>query len=102
MTDNQVAQTAPTTAPSTAVPPPSGERRPASDVRITSPETTRRARRGRRSAVPLQSRTSTAYALRDDARRTVGYLRLVLGQSHISDSAAVSVDADRITIEWED
>ena len=58
----------------------------------------RRARRGTR----LEGRTATSYPLRDEARRTVGYLRLIVGQAHIPDAATVAVDVDCITIEWDD
>ena len=58
----------------------------------------RRGRRGMR----LEGRTATSYPLRDEARRTVGYLRLIVGQAHIPDAATVAVDVDRITIEWDD
>jgi len=50
----------------------------------------------------LEGRTTTSYTLRDDERRTIRYLRLVVGQAHIPDEATVAVDVDRITIEWDD
>ena len=62
----------------------------------------RRGRRRGAGGLALEGRTSTAYALRDDARRTLGYLRRIVGQSHIPDHATVAIDSDRITIEWED
>jgi hypothetical protein len=67
-----------------------------------SPEDAARAPRRRRTGMRLEGRTTTSYPLRDDARRTVGYLRLVVGQAHIPDEANVAVDVDRITIEWDD
>jgi len=50
----------------------------------------------------LEGRTTTAYTLRDETRRTLGYLRRIVGQNHIPDHATVAIDSDRITIEWED
>jgi hypothetical protein len=61
-----------------------------------------RRRRRAADAISLEGRTTTAYALRDDVRRTLGYLRRIVGQSHIPDHATVAIDTDRITIEWED
>ena len=61
-----------------------------------------RAPRRVRNGVRLEGRTTTSYPLRDDGRRTVRYLRLVIGQAHIPDEATVAVDVDRITIEWDD
>ena len=45
---------------------------------------------------------SKAYRLGDDARRTVGYLRRIVNQRHIPDAARVTIDGDRITVEWAD
>lgn len=62
----------------------------------------RRPGRPRRQGMRLEGRTTTSYTLRDDERRTIRYLRLVVGQAHIPDEATVAVDVDRITIEWDD
>jgi hypothetical protein len=61
----------------------------------------RGVRRGR-GAPRLEGSTTTSYPLRDETRRTIHYLRLIVGQPHIPDTATVSVDSDRITIEWDD
>ena len=61
-----------------------------------------RAAGRRRRGTRLEGRTATSYPLRDEDRRTVGYLRLIVGQAHIPDAATVAVDVDRITIEWDD
>jgi hypothetical protein len=65
-------------------------------------------RRGRRPATEadgtlrLEAQTMKAYRLGDEARRTVGYLRRIVNQRHIPDDARVTVDGERITIEWAD
>ena len=65
-------------------------------------------RRGRRSrtaadgALRLEAQTIKAYRLADETRRTVGYLRRIVNQRHIPDDARVTVDGERITIEWAD
>lgn len=72
------------------------------------PEARAGRRRGRRpstdadGALRLEAQTTKAYRLGDDARRTVGYLRRILNQRHIPDAAQVTIDGDRITIEWAD
>ena len=53
-------------------------------------------------ALRLEAQTTKAYRLGDEARRTVGYLRRIVNQRHIPDEARVSVDGERITIEWAD
>jgi hypothetical protein len=64
-------------------------------------------RRGRRrldpdGALRLEAQTIKAYRLGDDARRTVGYLRRIVNQRHIPDTARVTIDGDRLTVEWAD
>jgi hypothetical protein len=64
-------------------------------------------RRGRRrvdsdGSLRLEAQTIKAYRLGDDARRTVGYLRRIVNQRHLPDGARVTIDGDRITIEWAD
>jgi hypothetical protein len=64
-------------------------------------------RRGRRRLDPdgtlrLEAQTIKAYRLGDDGRRTVGYLRRIVNQRHIPDEARVTIDGDRITVEWAD
>jgi hypothetical protein len=64
-------------------------------------------RRGRRrldpdGALRLEAQTIKAYRLGDDARRTVGYLRRIVNQRHIPDDARVTIDGERITVEWSD
>jgi hypothetical protein len=65
-------------------------------------------RRGRRplsdadGALRLEAQTIKAYRLGDEARRTVGYLRRIVNQRHIPDEARVTIDGERITIEWAD
>jgi hypothetical protein len=65
-----------------------------------------RRRRGRRplsetdGTLRLEAQTIKAYQLGDDTRRTVGYLRRIVNQRHIPDEAKVSIDGDRITVEW--
>jgi hypothetical protein len=61
-----------------------------------------RRRRRHANGITLEGRTTTAYPLRDESRRTLGYLRRIVGQNHIPDHATVTVETDRITIEWED
>jgi hypothetical protein len=76
----------------------------------TSPSSMSRPplRRGRRrltdgdGALRLDAQTIKAYRLGDEARRTVGYLRRIVNQRHIPDEARVTVDGERITIEWAD
>jgi len=83
---------------------------PSTDVLATPPAPEARAvrRRGRRRvgdaecALRLEAQTTKAYRLGDDARRTVGYLRRIVNQRHIPDEAQVTIDGDRITIEWAD
>lgn len=64
-------------------------------------------RRGRRrldadGSLRLEAQTIKAYRLGDDARRTIGYLRRIVNQRHLPDDARVTIDGDRITIEWAD
>jgi hypothetical protein len=44
--------------------------------------------------------TIKTYRLGDDERRTVGHLRLILNQRYLPDHARVSVDGERLTLEW--
>lgn len=53
-----------------------------------------------RGSAALQGRTVKTYELNDQARRTAGYLRLVLGQRDIPNAATVAVEQDTIVIEW--
>ena len=68
----------------------------------------RHPRRGRRphsdadGALRLEAQTVKAYRLADESRRTVGYLRRIVNQRHIPDEARVTVDGERITVEWAD
>jgi hypothetical protein len=83
---------------------------PTAEPAATPPATTVRPtpRRGRRprteadGALRLEAQTIKAYRLGDESRRTVGYLRRVVNQRHVPDEARVTVDAERITIEWEE
>jgi hypothetical protein len=64
-------------------------------------------RRGRRridldGPVPLEVQTIKEYRIDDDARRTVGYLRRIVNQRRIPDDARLTIEGDRITIEWAD
>jgi hypothetical protein len=80
------------------------------EAAATPPATTTRPspRRGRRprtdadGALRLEAQTIKAYRLGDESRRTVGYLRRIVNQRHVPDEARVTVDAERITIEWAD
>jgi hypothetical protein len=84
----QIAATTPAVEPTTA-------RRPGRP----------RARRPRGAvdgAPRVEAQTTKAYRLGDDARRTVGYLRLILNQRHVPDDARVVIDGECITIEWLD
>ena len=120
MADDQQTAASPRAPAGTALAAPFGEPAPTA----TAPETPQAnpssasARRRRHATQPgpsgsrplrrtrdglrLESRTSSAYPLRDDNRRTVRYLRLIVGQAHSPDEATVAVDVDRITIEWND
>jgi hypothetical protein len=91
----------PARAPSSAVTPGGPHVRRRRSVRPVAGTGARAAQRGRRG-LRLEGRTATSYPLRDETRRTVGYLRLIVGQAHIPDEATVAVDVDRITIEWDD
>lgn len=63
-----------------------------------------RGRRPRSSevdgALRLETQTTKTYRLGDDGRRTAGYLRLILNQRHVPDEARVTIDAERLTVEW--
>ena len=48
----------------------------------------------------LEVQTIKTYRLGDDERRTVGHLRLILNQRYLPDHARVSVDGERLTLEW--
>lgn len=83
---------------------------PTAEPAATPPATTvhpapRRGRRPRTEvdgALRLEAQTIKAYRLGDESRRTVGYLRRIVNQRHVPDDARVTVDAERITIEWAD
>lgn len=68
------------------------------------PEPSRRVRRrltDADGALRLEAQTMKAYRL-DEARRTVGYLRRIVNQRRIPDDARVTIDSERISIEWSD
>lgn len=78
---------------------------PATPPATASPRSLRRGRRPRTDAeggLRLEAQTIKAYRLADESRRTVGYLRRIVNQRHIPDNARVTVDGERITIEWAD
>ncbi len=81
--------------PEAAAPPPAAPARP-------SPRRGRRPRTDPDSTLRLEAQTLKSYRLGDDSRRTVGYLRRIVNQRHVPDEARVTVDAERITIEWAD
>ena len=81
---------------------------PGADLPAAPPAARPAPRRGRRrvtdadGTLRLEAQTIKAYRLGDEARRTVGYLRRIVNQRHIPDEARVTVDGERITIEWAD
>jgi hypothetical protein len=48
----------------------------------------------------LDVQTVKSYRIGDDARRTVGYLRLILNQRGVPEDARVRIDGEVIAIEW--
>ncbi len=67
-----------------------------------TPRRGRRPRADAADALRLEAQTIKAYRLADESRRTVGYLRRIVNQRHIPDDARITVDGERITIEWAD